>query len=271
MTSIEKYFLSVRKKKYICVGLDTDKNLIPFHLLKEADPIFEFNKIIIENTIDFAGAYKFNLAFYEKEGVKGIESLLKTISFLDENIFTIGDGKRGDIGNTSEMSADAFYNYFKFDSATINPYMGFDSVSPFLKFKSKLNFILSLTSNKSSIDFEKLKIENGMFLFQYIIQKVLNWNENNNCGLVFGATNFDELKENISSFDNLPVLLPGIGKQGGNLEMIVELFYRNNNFNFILNSSRDVIYKDNSKNFGIAAKDELISLNKKINNIIDSL
>ena len=262
MTAQEKLTKKNSEQKIICVGLDSDFNRIPSHLRSSENPVLDFNKAIIENTCEFAAAYKINFAFYEKDGTKGFEVIEKTIGLIPDDILIIADAKRGDIGNTSQMYASAVYDYFGFDAVTIHPYMGFDSVNPFLENKDKINFILALTSNKGANDFEKLKLEDGAFLYQNVIRKVKEWNTNRNCGIVFGATQIDELYENIKLFGNLPVLLPGVGAQGGSLEDVVKVFKANNRLNLLINSSRGIIYKDNSNKFAESAKNEIIRLNE---------
>ncbi len=268
MTAQEKLTKKNYEQKVICVGLDSDLTKIPPHLQSSTNPVFEFNKAIIESTSEFAAAYKINFAFYEKDGTKGFEVIEKTISLIPDDLLIIADAKRGDIGNTSKMYASSIYDYFKFDAVTIHPYMGFDSVSPFLEKKGKINFVLALTSNESAKDFEKLKLEDGSFLFQEVIRKVNEWNNNKNCGIVFGATQIEELSENIDLFDNLPVLLPGIGVQGGNIEEIIKVFKANNRLNLLINSSRGIIYKDKSDKFAESAKREVIRLNEVVKNIL---
>ncbi len=181
MNASEKLKKRMEMGFHICVGLDSDINKIPKHLLKYEDPIYEFNKVIIESTKASANSYKINLAFYESRGIEGLKTLEKTLKLIPEEILTIGDAKRGDIGNTSKMYAESIFNHFNFDSITLHPYMGEDSIEPFLQFENKLNFILALTSNKGALDFEKLKLEDGEFLFQKVISKVNEWNKNKNC------------------------------------------------------------------------------------------
>lgn len=267
MTASEKFYSLVNDGKHVCVGLDTDIKKIPPHLLKTDNPIVEFNKIVIENTIDGAAAYKINFAFYEKDGTKGFENLHKTLKMIPQNILTIADAKRGDIGNTSEMYAQSIFDHFKFDSVTLHPYMGYDSIVPFIKYHDKLNFILALTSNKSSADFEKLKLYDGRYLYQTVIQKVNEWNTNRNCGIVFGATNPLELKENIESFGDLAILLPGIGAQGGSLEDVVSTFRASSNNNYLINVSRALLYCDSSPEFGGVINRTLVELNSSIRTI----
>lgn len=268
LTAYEKIKKKFEDKKHICVGLDTDLNKIPSYIKTSSNPFLEFNKIVIENTYQEAAAYKLNFAFYEKDGIKGIENLYKTLELIPDDVLVIADAKRGDIGNTSEMYAESIFNHFKCDSITLHPYMGFDSLDPFLKFKDKLNFILALTSNPGANDFEKLRLENGKYLFQETINKVNEWNGMKNCGIVFGATKIDELKENIKLFGELIVLLPGVGAQGGSLEEVVEVFESNNNKNYLINISRALIYCDNSPEFPTKIKEAAAKLNDSVRRII---
>ncbi len=268
MTALEKLRSKNKELKYICVGLDTDINKIPGHLKNSENPVLEFNRAIINETCNYAAAYKINFAFYEKLGPEGFEILKQTISLIPQDILTIGDAKRGDIGNTSKMYAEALFDFFNLDAITINPYLGEDSVSPFLEKYDKIIFLLALTSNPGAGDFEKLKLNNDQFLFQKVIEKVKEWNKKNNCGIVFGATKIDELKENINSFGNLPVLLPGVGSQGGSLENVVSTFKENNKHDFIINVSRAIIYKSNGKDFAKTAQNEIINLNNSVKAIL---
>ncbi len=235
---------------HICVGLDSDTKKIPSHFTSGKNSLLEFNKIVIENTYKDAAAYKINFAFYEKYGAEGFDIISKTVELIPNDILTIADAKRGDIGNTSQMYAQSIFEHFSFDAVTLHPYMGYDSLSPFLEYKNKINFVLALTSNSGSSDFEKVRLEDGSLLYQKVLQKVKEWNANKNCGIVFGATNLDELKSNINSLAGLPVLLPGVGAQGGSFEDVVNLFYEVKNSNFIVNISRALIYSDSTKDFG---------------------
>jgi orotidine-5'-phosphate decarboxylase len=270
MTAFQKLQKKNNENKFICVGLDTDRKKIPPHLKAENNPVLEFNKQIIETCSDHAAAFKINFAFYEKDGSAGFENLEKTIELIPEDILIIGDAKRGDIGNTSQMYAKAIFEYFGCDAATIHPYMGEDSVKPFLEDESKLNFILALTSNPGAIDFEKLKLENGFYLFQHVIKKVNEWNEKNNCGIVFGATKIEELIENLDIIGSLPVLLPGVGAQGGSLEDVVKNFLNKKRKNYLINVSRGIIYKSGKEDFAEAAAAETSILNDTIRNLINS-
>lgn len=270
MKSIEKINKRLENKLHICVGLDTDIKKIPTFLLEKENPILEFNKVIIENTKDIAACYKINLAFYEAEGTKGLEMLEETLKCIPEDIFVIGDAKRGDIGNTSEMYAISIYDHFKFDSITLHPYMGYDSLSPFIKYDEKLNFILVLTSNPGSVDFEKLVLNDGRFLYQAVSDKVKEWNVNKNLGVVFGATNSEELKHNIDRLKDLYILLPGVGAQGGSLEDVVTIMKNANHSKFIINVSRALLYTQNSENFGSLSREILVDYNNKIQEILNS-
>lgn len=261
MTSQKKITDKLNYGFHICVGLDTDLKKIPQFLLREKEPILKFNKIVIENTYEYTAAYKINFAFYERLGAKGFELIQKTLEYIPKDVLTIADAKRGDIGNTSEMYAQSIFDEMKFDSVTLHPYMGYDSLKPFLDYQDKLNFILALTSNPSANDFEKLVLSDNKLLFQKVIQKVNEWNQNKNLGIVFGATNVNELMSNINLFDDLFVLLPGVGAQGGSLEDIVKIFNENNFSNYIVNLSRSLIYVDNSNMFGEVIKNSIIKYN----------
>jgi orotidine-5'-phosphate decarboxylase len=267
MTAIQKLISANKSGKYISVGLDTDPKKLPPHLYSLQNPVVEFNKKIIESTKDIAAAYKLNLAFYESEGITGLKNLEETLTFIPNNILTIADGKRGDIGNTSSLYARSIFDHFKFDSATLNPYMGQDSLEPFLVYKEKLNFILALTSNAGSSDFQKQQVKNGDFLYQAVIKKIHSWNKNSNCGIVFGATNLTELKENINLIDDLPMLIPGVGAQGGSLQDVVKSLFAANKYSFLINVSRGVIQKSLEEDFADAARNELLSLNKVIDQL----
>ncbi len=268
MKALHKLISANEQYKFICVGLDTDFQKLPKSVINQTNPVLEFNRRIIEATKDFAAAYKINFAFYEAQGVEGLKNLEMTRSLIPENILTIGDAKRGDIGNTSAMYAQSVFEIFGFDSITLHPYMGFDSIEPFLEYGDKLNFILALTSNPGAIDFEKLMLESGSYLYQEVIKSVKKWNTRQNCGIVFGATNIGELKENLTLIDDLPVLLPGVGAQGGSLTDVVETFKSNGQKKYLINISRGIIYKDKSEGFDIAAREEIERLNSEILKII---
>jgi len=270
MNSFEKLKEKFNTGLHICVGLDTDVQKIPTFLRDTKNALAEFNKKIIEATKDLAAAYKINFAFYEKEGLKGIEALEKTLSFIPADVLTIADAKRGDIGNTAEMYAKSVFDNYLFDSVTVNPYMGTDSIQPFINYKDKLIFFLALTSNPSSKDFQKQKLLNGSFLYKEVIYKVHEWNTNNNCGIVFGATNESELSDSLNVIKALPVLVPGIGAQGGEIEKVAKLFISSGSSYFLFNVSRGIIYKSGKKDFAEKAKEELEVYNSKIKDVLSN-
>ncbi|MDA3862131.1 MAG: orotidine-5'-phosphate decarboxylase [Melioribacteraceae bacterium] len=264
MTPKEKLRQKLNKGLHVCVGLDTDINKIPLHLRDNENAILEFNKAIINDTHDIAAAYKVNFAFYEKEGAKGMELLSHTLKLIPDDVFVIGDAKRGDIGNTSLMYAQSMFNHYRLDASTLSPYMGYDSLSPFIEYAENINFILALTSNPGSYDFEKLDLASGKKVYQEVIGKVNSWNNNNNLGIVFGATNLEELKNNIQNFGDLFILLPGVGAQGGDLESIVKTFKENSNNNYLINVSRALIYADGTENFAKVSREALLNYNSQI-------
>lgn len=267
MTAQEKIRIKTSNKKHICVGLDTDAKKIPEFLQNETDGVYRFNQEIIEATFRNAAAYKINFAFYEEAGERGFKNLERTINLIksiDSTLPIIADAKRGDIGNTSTMYAKSLFEYFDVDCSTLHPYMGEDSLRPFLDYGDKVHFVLGLTSNSGSKDFEKIKIETGEFLYQLVIRKISEWNSNKNCGVVFGATNPLELTENIELLTGLFVLLPGVGAQGGDLKTIVKTFNGAGHTDFLVNVSRTVLYASNKEDFAKAANDEVISLNEQV-------
>jgi orotidine-5'-phosphate decarboxylase len=236
------------KQSFLCVGLDTDLSKIPTHLLETEDPIFEFNKAIIDATKDFCVAYKPNIAFYECYGPKGWESLRKTLEYIPKNIFTIADAKRGDIGNTSTYYAKTFFEYLDCDSVTIAPYMGEDSVTPFLEFKDKWAIVLALTSNKGALDFQLVKNENGDELFKTVLAKTAEWGTPENLMYVVGATRAEVIGEVRALAKEHFFLVPGVGAQGGSLEDVVNYGW-NSDCGLLVNSSRGIIYASNGIDF----------------------
>jgi len=257
----EELFHQIKSKNsYLCVGLDSDIDKLPKHLLRESDPIFEFNKQIIDATADFAVAYKPNLAFYESQGAKGWESLAKTMEYMPKDVFTIADAKRGDIGNTSNHYAKAFFDQLNFDAITLSPYMGYDAIAPYLKYDDKWAIILALTSNESSKDFEQLlvaeeseSLENGsQKLYEKIIDKSLTWQNNNRIMYVVGATKADEF---INIRKHIPehfLLVPGVGAQGGSLEEVSKNGM-NSSCGLLVNSSRGIIFASQDTDFALVA------------------
>ncbi len=243
------------KKSFLCVGLDTDIKKIPQHLLKEEDPIFAFNKAIIDATAPYCIAYKPNLAFYESMGVKGWISFEKTIKYLNENYsnhFIIADAKRGDIGNTSAMYARTFFEEMNIDSVTVAPYMGEDSVSPFLTYPNKWVILLALTSNKGSHDFQLTADSNGERLFEKVLRQSQNWGNDENMMYVVGATQGKMFEDIRKVAPNHFLLVPGIGAQGGSLEEVCK-YGMNSTCGLIVNSSRAIIYADSTENFAKVA------------------
>jgi orotidine-5'-phosphate decarboxylase len=243
------------KKSFLCIGLDVDVNKIPPHLLTAEDPIFEFNKAIIDATHDLAVSYKPNIAFYEAYGIKGWIALQKTITYLNENypeIFTIADAKRGDIGNTSAMYAKAFFEDLNFDSVTVAPYMGKDSIEPFLTFKNKHTIILALTSNEGAFDFQTLE-QQGKPLYQTVLETSKKWQNAENLMYVVGATKADYFLEIRKIVPHSFLLVPGIGAQGGSLKEVCK-YGLSSNIGLLINSSRDIIYASNGIDFAQKAR-----------------
>jgi len=235
----------------LCVVLDADSAKIPTHRLQEDDPVFEFNKQIIDATAQYAVAYKPNIAFYEALGPQGWNSLQKTIEYIPDNIFTIADAKRGDIGNTSKMYAKAFFEQLNFDSITVAPYMGSDSVEPFLSFEDKWVILLAATSNPGGLDFQHDLID-GEKLYHKVIRKSLEWGNENDMMYVVGATRPEALREIRSLVPDHFLLIPGVGAQGGDLKAVCENGM-NKDCGLLVNSSRGIIFADNTKNFATEA------------------
>ena len=259
-----------KKKSVLCVGLDTDINKIPEHLLSESDPIFVFNKAIIDATADFAVAYKPNIAFYESLGVKGWESLGKTIAYLNESypeVFTIADAKRGDIGNTSKMYAEAFFNAMAFDSVTVAPYMGVDSVSPFLAFEDKWVILLALTSNQGAFDFQLTENTDGEALFETVVKKAQEWATPEQLMFVLGATKTEFLERVRKAAPDSFFLVPGVGAQGGSLEDVLTKA-TNKDYGVLVNSTRGIIYQSKDRDFAEAARVAALELQQEMQRIL---
>lgn len=255
-----------KKKSFLCVGLDTDIQKIPKHLLSTADPVFEFNKAIIDATKDFCVAYKINTAFYEANGVAGWQALQKTFDYIPKNIFTIADAKRGDIGNTSSMYARAFFDKpssgFDFDAVTVAPYMGKDSVAPFLEFEKRWVILLALTSNKGSHDFQYMT-EGNEKLFERVIRISQTWGNENNMMYVVGATHASEFAKIRELIPHHFLLVPGVGTQGGDLEMLCK-FGMNDYCGLLVNVSRQIIFASTDLNFSEAAKNNAIEFQQQM-------
>lgn len=259
MTKAELFEQIKRKKSYLCVGLDTDIKKIPKHLLDLEDPVFEFNKAIIDATAEFCVSYKPNIAFYEAMGPKGWESLRKTLDYIPKDCFSIADAKRGDIGNTSSLYARAFFDKessgLSFDSVTVAPYMGADSVQPFLAFKDKWVILLALTSNIGSQDFQFSELNSGQKLFEKVLEKSQDWGNAQNIMYVVGATQTESLIEIRKIVPDHFLLIPGVGAQGGSLEEVSK-YGMNNQCGLLVNSSRAIIYASDGEDFAEKASNE---------------
>ena len=257
-----------KKRSFLCIGLDTDTAKIPDFLKNEADPVFEFNKRIIDATQDYCVAYKPNIAFYEALGPKGWESLEKTLAYIPDNIFTIADAKRGDIGNTSKLYAKTFFEYLNFDAVTVAPYMGEDSVTPFLE-KNRYVVLLGLTSNKGSEDFQFSHLSNGNRVFEEVMVVSKNWGNSDQIMYVVGATNALELKNIRKIIPDHFLLVPGYGAQGGSLEEVAE-YGMNKDCGLLVNSSRGIIYADSTENFDKVAMTKSKEIQLKMDQLLSA-
>ena len=262
-----------RKKSFLCIGLDTDINKIPKFLLDLEDPIFEFNKKIIDATNSYCVAYKPNIAFYESEGLNGWKALEKTIKYINTNfpeIFTIADAKRGDIGNTSSMYAKAYFDTLNFDSITINPYMGKDSVEPFLDYKNKHTILLALTSNLGAFDFQTKNVDKTSHQFYYeVIKTSTNWKNSSQLMYVVGATKASYLREIRNIIPNNFLLIPGIGAQGGDLKDVCKNGM-NNDVGLLVNSSRSIIFASTDSDFDLISAKKAQEIQSQMENILSS-
>lgn len=236
-----------QKKSYLCVGLDTDITKIPKHLLSSNDPVFEFNKQIIDTTKDYCVSYKLNTAFYEVNGAKGWETMQKTVEYIGSTHFTIADAKRGDIGNTSSQYAKAFFETLNFDAITVAPYMGEDSIRPFLEYGNKVTIVLGLTSNDGAKDFELQKIGEE-YLYEKVLNVVSSYGNENNTMFVVGATQASELLNIRKIIPNHFLLVPGVGFQGGSMQQ-VSRYGMNANVGLLISTSRAIIYAGKDENF----------------------
>lgn len=263
MTRTQLFEQIKSKQSFLCVGLDTDINRIPDFLLNEEDPIFEFNKRIIEATQDLCVAYKPNLAFYESLGSAGIRSLEKTLEVIPDNIFSIADAKRGDIGNTSKMYAKAFFENMGFDSITISPYMGHDAVTPYFEYAGKWAIILGITSNPGADDLERLKLESGEEVYEKLLETASSWGNLDNTMFVVGATRPELMKKVREIAPDHFLLVPGVGAQGGDLNSIAE-HGMNDHCGLLVNSSRGIIYASNGEDFAERAREEAKKLQQQM-------
>ncbi len=255
-----------RKKSFLCIGLDVDKTKIPPHLLEEQDPVFAFNRAIIDSTHHLAVAYKPNIAFYEAYGLEGWKTLERTINYLNENypeIFTIADAKRGDIGNTSSRYAEAFFEDLNFDSVTVAPYMGSDSIEPFLAFENKFAIMLALTSNKGGLDFQVTKDDSGEALYEKVLRTSLGWTNSDRLMFVVGATRPEYFERIRRIAPDHFLLVPGVGAQGGSLKEVCQ-YGLNSDVGLLINSSRGIIYASQDVNFAIKSAEKAEELQKEM-------
>jgi len=255
-----------RKKSFLCIGLDVDKNKIPPDLLSEQDPVFAFNKAIIDATHHLAVAYKPNTAFYEAYGLEGWKTLERTIKYLNENypeIFTIADAKRGDIGNTSSRYAEAFFKDLNFDSVTVAPYMGSDSIEPFLAFENKFAIMLALTSNKGGLDFQVIKDNSGEALYERVLKTSLGWANSDRLMYVVGATRPEYFERIRRIVPDHFLLVPGVGAQGGSLKEVCQ-YGLNRDVGLLINSSRGIIYASQEKDFAAKSAEKAEELQKEM-------
>ncbi|MDR2804418.1 MAG: orotidine-5'-phosphate decarboxylase [Dysgonamonadaceae bacterium] len=273
MTKQELYNNIRQKQSFLCVGLDTDLRKIPPHLLQEEDPVFTFNKAIVDATAEYCVAYKPNLAFYESLGVKGQIALEKTVNYIHKNYpdqFIIADAKRGDIGNTSELYARAVFDHSDFDAVTVAPYMGEDSVKPFLVYPNKWVILLALTSNKGSQDFQWTTDANGERLFEKVLKKSQEWGTDDQMMYVVGATQGKMFRDIRRIIPNHFLLVPGVGAQGGSLEEVIR-YGMNQQCGLLVNSSRQIIYASNTEQFANAAKEEAHKIQQEMSKHLRNL
>jgi len=269
MTRAELFHQIQQKSSFLCVGLDPDLEKIPTHLRSEKDPIFEFCKAIVEETADFAVAYKPNIAFFEALGPQGWDTLQKVQEILPKNTFSIADAKRGDIGNTSKLYAKAFFEKMEFDSITVAPYMGKDSVTPFLEFDEKWVILLALTSNIGSMDFQVIENQDGKPLFLSVLEKSQEWGSPENLMFVVGATRGELIGEVRKAVPVHFFLVPGVGAQGGSLSDVAK-FGMNSSCGLLVNSSRGIIYASGEKDFAKVARKEAHKLQEEMKILLDT-
>ena len=256
------------KKSYLLVGLDSEVSKLPKHLQGKPDAALTFNKAIIDATKDYCVGYKINTAFYESEGVKGWETMQETLEYIPKNLFTIADAKRGDIGNTSAQYARTFFETMQFDAVTVAPYMGEDSVRPFLEYQNKWTIVLGLTSNAGSQDFEQQTLANsGKQLYEVVLEKVASWGTPNNLMFVVGATKASDFEGIRNIIPNHFLLVPGVGAQGGNLQDVCK-YGLNKDCGLLINSSRGIIYASNGTDFAQKAREEALKLQQEMKQIL---
>ena len=271
MNADQIYSIIQKKRSFLCIGLDTDPLKIPPFLFDSDDPVFEFNKRIVDQTHDLVIAYKPNLAFYEAYGYDGLKSLEKTVDYIRANypgIFLIADAKRGDIGNTSELYAKAFFQSMEFDAVTVSPYMGEDSVKPFLSFQGKWVILLALTSNQGSKDFQFIQSDNSPHrVFEKVLEISAKWGNSNNMMFVVGATHPELFYEVRKIVPEHFLLVPGIGAQGGDLHSICEKGL-NGKCGLIVNSSRSILFSDSTENFDKSAREQALLIQSEMAEIL---
>ncbi len=269
MNFIEKLAQASQKNRsLLCVGLDTDPLLMP-----DGIGVFEFNKAIIDATADLVCAYKPNIAFYEALGNDGLDALKRTRDYIPEGIPAIVDAKRGDIGNSAKAYARSLFEHFNFDATTVSPYLGFDSMEPFIQYRDRGVFILCRTSNAGAVDFQSLPCEadgGHKMLFEIVAEKVSQWNTHGNLGLVVGATYPDELRLIRQRYPDMPLLIPGVGAQGGELSQVVSYGVDAGRQRTIINSSRHIIYASKGDDFAAAARQAAVELRDRINQFLSN-
>ncbi|ARS34108.1 orotidine-5'-phosphate decarboxylase [Pontibacter actiniarum] len=272
MTREQLFEQILKKKSYLCIGLDTDPLKLPQHLLDFEDPVFEFNRQIIEATADLCVAYKPNIAFYEAQGPQGWVSLQKTLEVIPKEVFTIADAKRGDIGNTSELYARAFFENMDFDSVTVAPYMGADSVKPFLTQGGKFVVLLALTSNAGSQDFQMLRLEDGSeeYLFEQVLRTSQEWGNADNMMYVVGATQAEYVQRVRRIVPDSFLLVPGVGAQGGSLADISRLGM-NRQCGLLVNSARAIIYASSGFDFAERAREAAFAVQREMEALLEEL
>ncbi|MBW7887251.1 MAG: orotidine-5'-phosphate decarboxylase [Bacteroidetes bacterium] len=267
MNFISRLYTAQKKSRsLLCIGLDTDRKKLPVHLQSKKNGILEFNRRIIEATSEFVCAYKINFAFYESLGKAGWEIIEKTKALVPSRALTIADAKRGDIGNSSSYYADAILNAMGFDAVTVAPYMGKDSVAPFMQWKEKGVFLLALTSNEGAMDFQ-MKKNGRRKLFEEVVLTSQQWNIRHNLGFVVGATRAKDIHRVRTLAPDIPFLVPGIGSQGGSLKDVVQYGCTNDGFGVLINASRSILYASSGKNFAEAARAEAEKLTNEINSL----
>jgi len=255
------------KKSFLCIGLDPDLDKMPQHLLETEDPVFEFNKQLIDATHDLCVAYKPNLAFYEQFGAKGLGSLAKTMDYIPDGIFTIADAKRGDIGNSSLMYARTFFEHYNFDSITISPYMGKDSVTPFLEYENKWTILLALTSNPGSNDFQQVAVNGDKALYEKVLIDAASWGTTENLMFVVGATRGEMIGQVRKSVPNHFLLVPGVGSQGGSLSEVAQ-YGMTDDCGLLVNSSRGIIYAGSDQGFAAASREAALAVQSDMESIL---